>query len=95
MQQSSTIENPRRREGVAEDCCMLSILLAVPSCFDSLTYRADKHPSNLAVLHVTWTDSGLEFLQETHLKLIQALDVGEYGLQFLSVKQLCVESALL
>ena len=30
MQQSST--KSRCREGVVEDCCMLSILLAVPSC---------------------------------------------------------------
>ena len=36
MQQSSaTPKNQRCREGVAEDCCMLSILLAVPSCFNS------------------------------------------------------------
>ena len=33
MQQSSaTPKKSRCREGVAEDCCMLSILLAVPSC---------------------------------------------------------------
>ena len=36
MQQSSaTPKNQRCREGVAEDCCMLSILLAVPSCFNT------------------------------------------------------------
>ena len=36
MQQSSaTPKNQRCREGVAEVCCMLSILLAVPSCFNS------------------------------------------------------------
>ena len=36
MQQSSaTPKNQRCREGVAEDFCMLSILLAVPSCFNS------------------------------------------------------------
>ena len=36
MQQSSaTPKNQRCREGVAEDCCMLSILLAVPSCIYS------------------------------------------------------------
>ena len=36
MQQSSaTPKNKRCRDGVAEDCCMLSILLAVPSCFNS------------------------------------------------------------
>ena len=36
MQQSSANpKNQRCREGVAEDCCMLSILLAVPSCFNS------------------------------------------------------------
>ena len=33
MQQSSA--TPRCREGVAEDCCMLSILPAVPSCFNT------------------------------------------------------------
>ena len=32
MQQSSTTPKSRCREGVAEDCCMLPILLAVPSC---------------------------------------------------------------
>ena len=33
MQQSSaTPKKSRCREGVAEDCCILSILLAVPSC---------------------------------------------------------------
>ena len=36
MQQSSaTPQNQRCREGVAEDCCMLSLLLAVPSCIYS------------------------------------------------------------
>ena len=36
MQQSSaTPKNQRCRDWVAEDCCMLSILLAVPSCFNS------------------------------------------------------------
>ena len=36
MQQSyATPKNQRCREGVAEDCCMLSILLTVPSCFNS------------------------------------------------------------
>ena len=36
MQQSSaTPKNQRCREEVAEDCYMLSILLAVPSCFNS------------------------------------------------------------
>ena len=36
MQQSSaTPKKSRCREGVAEDCCMLSILLAVPSCTHS------------------------------------------------------------
>ena len=40
MQQSSaTPKNQRCREGVAEDCCMLSILLAVPSCFNSFWHR--------------------------------------------------------
>ena len=35
MQQSSATPKNLdvRREGVAEDCCMLSILLAVPLCF--------------------------------------------------------------
>ena len=28
-------QKPRCREGVAEDCCVLSIHLAVPSCFNS------------------------------------------------------------
>ena len=32
--------------GVAEDCCMLSILLAVPSCFNSFLARC--HPYNHA-----------------------------------------------
>ena len=35
QQSSATPKNQRCREGVAEDCCMLSILLAVPSCFNS------------------------------------------------------------
>ena len=36
MQQSSaTPKNQRCREGVAEDCCMLSLLLTVPSCIYS------------------------------------------------------------
>ena len=36
MQQSSaTPKSQRCRDWVAEDCCMLSILLAVPSCFNS------------------------------------------------------------
>ena len=36
MQQSSaTPKNQICREGVAEDCCMLSILRTVPSCFNS------------------------------------------------------------
>ena len=35
QQSSATPKNKRCREGVAEDCCMLSILLAVPSCFNS------------------------------------------------------------
>ena len=36
MQHSSaTPKTPRYREGFVEDCCMLSILLAVPSCFNS------------------------------------------------------------
>ena len=36
MQQSSaTPKNQRCSDWVAEDCCMLSILLAVPSCFNS------------------------------------------------------------
>ena len=36
MQQSSaTPKKQRCREGVVEGCCMFSILLAVPSCFNS------------------------------------------------------------
>ena len=36
MQQSSaTPKNQKCREGVAEVCCMLLILLAVPFCFNS------------------------------------------------------------
>ena len=33
--QEGTARRIESREGVAEDCCMLSILLAVPSCFNS------------------------------------------------------------
>ena len=50
MQQSSaTPKNQRCREGVAEDCCMLSILLAVPSCFNSF-WHSVIHPTSFLMI---------------------------------------------
>ena len=36
--------------GVAEDCCMLSILLAVPSCFNSFGTVSSLHPTSFLIL---------------------------------------------
>ena len=51
MQQSSaTPKNQRCREGVAEDCCMLSILLAVPSCFNIFGTVSSLHPTSFLMI---------------------------------------------
>ena len=51
MQQSSaTPKNQRCREGVAEDCCMLSILLAVPSCVNSFGTVSSLHPTSFLMI---------------------------------------------
>ena len=51
MQQSSaTPKNQRCREGIAEDCCMLSILLAVPSCFNSFWHSQSLHPTSFLMI---------------------------------------------
>ena len=57
MQQSSaTPKNQRCREGVAEDCCMLSILLAVPSCIYSVWHgvipTSDFIFNDVIIIHV-------------------------------------------
>ena len=36
--------------GVAEDCCMLSILLAVPSCFNSFWHGVILHPTSFLMI---------------------------------------------
>ena len=51
MQQSSaTPKNQRCREGVAEDCCMLSILLAVPRRFLFQHTVSSLHPTSFLMI---------------------------------------------
>ena len=60
MQQSSaTPKKSRRREGVAEDCCMLSILLAVPSCTYSFWHGVI--PTSYFIFNDFYTYVGLAF----------------------------------
>lgn len=66
-----------------------------PHLREGSTYTHDKDLSNLAVFHVVWTDSGLQLMQKVQLELIQTLQIGEYGLHRLIVKQLRVQPTFL
>ena len=68
MQQSSaTPQNQRCREGVAEDCCILSLLLAVPSCIYSFWHGVI--PTSYFIFYDFYTCSIIHVSPSVYTKL--------------------------
>ena len=66
--------------GVAEECCMLSLLLAVPSCFNSFCHpyiQLDFYTCNITTIY-TPEEQRAPRISNTHENTKHAIHVSQY-----------------